>query len=191
LRTPTSSSRGAAFILSFDSCLPLKGPKAALCDVITTMSTKDVSESHHGADSDTPTPRRASVTATEKSKWERLWPVIACGAGLFSDGYLNNIIGPVNTMLKKIYPDAYANSSAQANVYSITFAGTVLGMLFFGYTSDHFSRKWSLFASTIIIILFATLGTGSYGAGGSPNGLVTALVVYRFFLGIGEYTLGI
>jgi MFS family permease len=89
-------------------------------------------------------------------------------------------------MLKTIYPKEYANSSAQANVSSITFAGTVLGMLFFGYTSDHYSRKWSLFASTIIILLFATLGTASYGAGGSANGLIQALVAYRFFLGIGE-----
>ena len=97
------------------------------------------------------------------------------------------IIGPVNTMLSRIYPDAYAGSSAQANVASITFAGTVLGMLFFGYTSDHFSRKWSLFVSTIIIILFAALGAGSYGAGGSPSGLLAALVAYRFFLGIGKF----
>jgi len=135
----------------------------------------------------------SAVATSEKGKWERLWPVIACGAGLFSDGYLNNIIGPVNTMLKTIYPKEYARSSAQANVSSITFAGTVVGMLFFGYTSDHFSRKWSLFASTILIILFATLGTGSYGAGGSPSGLLQALVVYRFFLGIGiggEYPAG-
>lgn len=104
---------------------------------------------------------RGSVARTSKGKWDRLWPVIACGAGLFSDGYLNNvrsapawllkqmlnwlqIIGPVNTILKRLYPDAYANSSAQANVASITFAGTVLGMLIFGYTSDHYSRKWSL-----------------------------------------------
>lgn len=91
-------------------------------------------------------------------------------------------------MLKTIYPKEYKGSSAQANVASITFAGTVVGMLFFGYTSDHFSRKWSLFASTILIILFATLGTASYGAGGSPNGLLQALVVYRFFLGIGQFT---
>jgi MFS family permease len=89
-------------------------------------------------------------------------------------------------MLKTIYPESYGKSSAQANVASITFAGTVVGMLFFGYTSDHFSRKWSLFASTIIIILFAALGTGSYGAGGSPTGLLSALVAYRFFLGIGR-----
>lgn len=28
---------------------------------------------------------------TDKSFWDRLWPVIACGAGLFSDGYLNGV----------------------------------------------------------------------------------------------------
>jgi len=35
--------------------------------------------------------RRTSITNTNKSKWDRLWPVIACGAGLFSDGYLNGV----------------------------------------------------------------------------------------------------
>jgi MFS family permease len=138
-------------------------------------------------------PRRQSLAATDKGRWERLWPVIACGAGLFSDGYLNGVIGSVNTMLGEIYGDAYTNSSAQKNVASITFAGTVVGMLFFGYTSDHFSRKWSLFISTLIIILFAALGAGSYGAHDSVGGLLAALTAYRFFLGIGiggEYPAG-
>jgi len=27
-----------------------------------------------------------------KSWWERSWPALACGAGLFSDGYINNVI---------------------------------------------------------------------------------------------------
>ncbi|KAF2279131.1 MFS general substrate transporter [Westerdykella ornata] len=151
----------------------------------SNAATANATEEHHHHG------RRESVASTRRGRWERLWPVIACGAGLFSDGYLNSIIGPVNTMLKRIYPDAYANSDAQANVSSITFAGTVLGMLVFGYTSDHFSRKWSLFISTLVIILFAILGTGSYGT--SPSGLITALVVYRFFLGIGiggEYPAG-
>lgn len=96
-------------------------------------------------------------------------------------------------MLGIIYPDAYANSTAQNNVSSITFAGTVVGMLLFGYSSDRWSRKWSLFTSTIIIILFAALGSGSYGAGGSAHGLFAALAAYRFFLGIGiggEYPAG-
>lgn len=35
--------------------------------------------------------QRSSVARAEKGRWERLWPVIACGAGLFSDGYLNNV----------------------------------------------------------------------------------------------------
>lgn len=26
-----------------------------------------------------------------KSRWERSWPTIACGAGLFSDGYVQSV----------------------------------------------------------------------------------------------------
>lgn len=28
---------------------------------------------------------------TDKSFYDRVWPVLACGAGLFSDGYLNGV----------------------------------------------------------------------------------------------------
>jgi MFS family permease len=48
-------------------------------------------------------------------------------------------------------------------------------------------------ASTLILILFAILATGSYGAGGSVSGMFAALTAYRFFLGIGiggEYPAG-
>ncbi|KAF2398933.1 glycerophosphodiester transporter [Trichodelitschia bisporula] len=153
----------------------------------------DVQESKEAGDVVHPTEGRDPLVDTGKSKWERLWPVIACGAGLFSDGYLNAIIGTVGTMLSQIYGDAYDNSSALKNISSITFAGTVLGMLIFGYTSDKYSRKWSLMASTLIIILFAILATGSYGAGGSLGGMLAALTAYRFLLGIGiggEYPAG-
>ena len=33
-----------------------------------------------------------------KSRWERLWPVLACGAGLFSDGYINNVFPPLGPL---------------------------------------------------------------------------------------------
>ncbi|EED23306.1 MFS phospholipid transporter (Git1), putative [Talaromyces stipitatus ATCC 10500] len=133
------------------------------------------------------------LDALPKSRWERSWPVIACGAGLFSDGYLNGIIGSVNTMLGKIYPDTYNNSPASRNVSSIAFVGTVVGQLAFGITSDYWSRKWSLFIATIILIVFSALSAGAYGAGGSQEGLFAALTAYRFFLGIGiggEYPAG-
>jgi hypothetical protein len=32
-----------------------------------------------------------SVKNTQRNSWKKLTPVIACGAGLFSDGYLNNV----------------------------------------------------------------------------------------------------
>ena len=31
------------------------------------------------------------LATTNKTRWEKLWPVMACGAGLFSDGYINNV----------------------------------------------------------------------------------------------------
>ena len=126
-----------------------------------------------------------SIEETGKTKWEQLWPAFACGAGLFSDGYLQNVIGPVNTILGLIYGTEYTASGAAQNVSAIAFAGTVVGQLIFGYTSDHWSRKWSLLISTIILFVFAALGAGAYGAGGSAQGLFAALTAYRFLLGIG------
>lgn len=38
-----------------------------------------------------PSVHEAALDATPKSRWERTWPVFACGAGLFSDGYLNGV----------------------------------------------------------------------------------------------------
>ena len=102
-------------------------------------------------------------------------------------------IGSVNTILKTIYKDEYVKSDAQNNVSSIAFAGTVLGQLVFGYLSDHWSRRNSLLISTIILIVFSALGAGSYGAGGSVQGLFAALTAYRFLLGTGiggEYPAG-
>ena len=121
----------------------------------------------------------------EKSLWERLWPTFACGAGLFSDGYLQSVIGPVNVCLGLIYPNTYPNSVAATTVTFIAFAGTVVGQLAFGYTSDHYSRKWSLLVSTVILFVFAALSAGAYGAGGSVNGLLAALTAYRFLIGVG------
>lgn len=91
----------------------------------------------------------------------------------------------MNTILGIIYPTQYKNSSAQKNVASIAFAGTVVGQLVFGWLSDHYSRKWSLMISTCILILFAALSAGSYGYHGSVTGLFSALTAYRFLIGIG------
>jgi MFS family permease len=88
-------------------------------------------------------------------------------------------------MLKILYPKEYTTSPARSNVNSLVFAGTVVGQLGFGVMSDVWSRSNALLISTIILIVFAILGAGSYGAGGDVYGLFAALAAYRFLLGIG------
>lgn len=66
-------------------------------------------------------------------------------------------------------------------------------MLLFGYSSDKWSRKNSLLVSTIVLLVFAALGAGAYGAGGNIQGMFAALTAYRFLVGIGiggEYPAG-
>ncbi|PNY27566.1 metabolite transport protein [Tolypocladium capitatum] len=121
-------------------------------------------------------------------------PVFACGAGLFSDGYINNaretrsrppqVIGSVNTVLKLQYGDVYKTSHAAKYVADIAFAGTVVGQLVFGFTSDHWSRSNSLVTSTVILIVFTALATGSYYKGDAV-GMFNMLTAWRFFVGIG------
>jgi len=108
-------------------------------------------------------------------------------------GYLNSVVGIVNTLLGKIYSDTYPGSTYSKNITSVVFVGTVLGMLIFGYFSDKLGRKFGMIAASIIVVLFSALSAGAYGAGGSINGMLTALAAYRFFLGVGigaEYPAG-
>ncbi|RFU29933.1 hypothetical protein B7463_g6400, partial [Scytalidium lignicola] len=137
--------------------------------------------------------REEELLHSGKSTWDRMWPVLACGAGLFSDGYVNNVIGSVNTILSNIYGDKFSNSKARQNISSLAFVGTVVGQLVFGYTSDKWSRKNSLLVSTVVLILFTALSAGAYGAHGTLEGMFAALTAYRFLVGIGiggEYPAG-
>ncbi|RTE82418.1 hypothetical protein BHE90_003070 [Fusarium euwallaceae] len=123
---------------------------------------------------------------------ETALPVFACGAGLFSDGYINNVIGSVNTTLKFQYKDVYINSNAFKYVADIAFAGTVVGQLVFGFLADHWSRTNTLMVSTVILIIFTALAAGSYWHG-EPVGMFNMLTAWRFFVGIGiggEYPAG-
>ncbi|KAJ3167947.1 hypothetical protein HDU88_001894 [Geranomyces variabilis] len=123
---------------------------------------------------------------------QRLVPIFACGAGLFSDGYINNCIGSVSTVLKRQYGSLYSDSAAIKNVSSVAFAGTVVGQLSFGLLADHWSRTNALIISTVILVVFSALATGSYYKG-DPVGMFQMLTAWRFFVGIGiggEYPAG-
>ena len=78
-------------------------------DVIMAAAAE---KSQHEAVSLDDVERRASIAQTEKGRWERLWPVVACGAGLFSDGYLNN----VRLHTKRLPPNATPNSDSMMHI---------------------------------------------------------------------------
>ncbi|KAI5922856.1 major facilitator superfamily domain-containing protein [Camillea tinctor] len=128
----------------------------------------------------------------QKPFMQAIWPVLACGAGLFSDGYVNNVIGSVSTTLRYEYGTVYTGSHAYGIVSAIAFAGTVVGQLVFGVLSDRWSRTGSLLVSTVILIVFTALAAGSYYHG-DPVGMFNILTAWRFFVGIGiggEYPAG-
>ncbi|KAF6010410.1 hypothetical protein HII13_003184 [Brettanomyces bruxellensis] len=127
------------------------------------------------------------------------WPIFTAGAGLFSDGYVNNSASSISACLKLIYGTQYTESHAIQNVSSIVFAGTVVGMLAFGVFSDYISRKTGMLVSSAGLILFSILAAGSWGAGTqgckgcNAGGLFACLTAFRFFLGIfigAEYPTG-
>ncbi|KFY42534.1 hypothetical protein V494_02367 [Pseudogymnoascus sp. VKM F-4513 (FW-928)] len=135
-----------------------------------------------------------AVVVAEKTLWQKVFPILAAGSGLFSEGYVQSVIGSVGTILghTKLYGTAYSKSDGAKNIAAIAFAGTVLGQLVFGYTSDKWSRRNSLLVATVIMIIFTALSAGSYG-GGTLSGMIAALTAYRFLVGIGiggEYPAG-
>lgn len=130
----------------------------------------------------------------QRSKLKQVSLIFACGTALFSDGYANGIIGAVNTLLKRIYGKDEVNAHNYSSALSSsTFAGTIVGMLVFGYLSDKIGRKFGMMTATGIVAFFSLLSAASSGAHNSLGGTLSMLIACRFLLGIGvgaEYPCG-
>lgn len=59
--------------------------KDAVAQVYATPSNSGSGEQHMN------TARAIDINHTGKTFWQRIWPAMACGSGLFSDGYLNGV----------------------------------------------------------------------------------------------------
>lgn len=134
------------------------------------------------------------MATTFKERLKTVSLIFACGTALFSDGYANGVIGSVNTLLSRIYgADELAHHNYSRILSSVAFAGTIVGMLTFGYLSDKIGRKFGMMTATGIVALFSLLSAASAGAHGSIGGLLSMLSAMRFLLGIGvgaEYPCG-
>ncbi|PPQ67528.1 hypothetical protein CVT25_006069 [Psilocybe cyanescens] len=131
------------------------------------------------------------MSTTLRQKIKSVSLIFACGTALFSDGYANGVIGNV---LTRVYgADALSHHNYSRTLSSLGFAGTVVGMLTFGYLSDKIGRKFGMMSATGIVALFSLLSAASAGAHGSVDGLLSMLSAMRFLLGIGvgaEYPCG-
>lgn len=120
--------------------------------------------------------------------------IFACGTALFSDGYANGVLSNVNVILRRVYGADNVNAHHYSDILnSLVFAGTIVGMLSFGYLSDKFGRKFGMMTATGIVALFSGLSAASSGANHSLHGLLAMLSACRFLLGIGigaEYPCG-
>ncbi|KAI0749498.1 metabolite transporter [Daedaleopsis nitida] len=128
--------------------------------------------------------------AYRKPRLSQVSLIFACGTALFSDGELQT--SWCSRLLKRIYGDAISKNYS-TTLSSLTFAGTVVGMLVFGYLSDKLGRKFGMMTATGIVALFSGLSAASSGAHHSINGMLAMLSACRFLLGIGvgaEYPCG-
>ncbi|THH12609.1 hypothetical protein EW146_g7533 [Bondarzewia mesenterica] len=155
---------------------------------------------------------RLEHTMTVKARMSKVSLIFAAGTALFSDGYANGVIGSgaphvsfppqyhadsylsVNTLLTRIYgKEAVSAHNYSKTLSSVAFAGTVVGMLVFGYVSDKVGRKFGMMLATGIVALFSGLSAASSGAHHSFGGMLAMLSACRFLLGIGvgaEYPCG-
>ncbi|KAJ3254113.1 hypothetical protein HK103_007501 [Boothiomyces macroporosus] len=128
------------------------------------------------------------------SQYSKTFIAVICGAALLSDGYVNNSISVVISLLKKQYPEAAANNQELfSSIVPFTYLGTIIGMLTFGWIADKYGRKAGMISANLLLIFFTLCCAASFEIGGTADSLFWMLLVFRTFLGIGigaEYPTG-
>ncbi|BFZ57121.1 glycerophosphoinositol permease [Savitreella phatthalungensis] len=133
---------------------------------------------------DAANPEGGEFHVDNRSEAQKYWNVFVAGGALFSDGYIASSIGPVISIVKKIYPREAKKSQAFRLLSSIVFAGTIVGQLTSGILTDRIGRQKTLVGATVLLIFWSLMCAAAYGYHGSIYGLMAALTTYRCFLGV-------
>ncbi|KAH9944108.1 MFS Git1p-like glycerophosphoinositol permease [Epithele typhae] len=110
--------------------------------------------------------------------------IAAAAFGLISDGYQNNLLTMGNVVFKKLYP-TYYTSDVSTRVSNALLVGAVLGQISVGLLCDRIGRKAALVATTLLIVVGATIATASGGAHGSVSGMFWCMTIARGITGVG------
>ncbi|KAK7039237.1 hypothetical protein VNI00_010142 [Paramarasmius palmivorus] len=124
----------------------------------------------------------------QPSKLSSVFSVLVAGVALFSDGYNIQIIGYMNPILSKLYPDA-ATTEMKTRLSNSILIGEVFGMILFGLCIDRWGRKMGIIATTAFLVFGIVLATAAHGT--TPTGMLWMMVIARGVAGVGaggEYT---
>ncbi|KAK7470524.1 hypothetical protein VKT23_001949 [Stygiomarasmius scandens] len=131
--------------------------------------------------------KQSPQTEVSISKWSSVLSVLVAGVALFSDGYNIQIIGYMNSVLTKLYPDVMTTEMKASQVCqrlsNSILIGDVVGMIFFGLCIDRWGRRLGIFATTFFLVLGIVLATAAHGT--TPTGLLWMMVVGRGVAGVG------
>eukprot|EP00930_Biecheleria_cincta_P088075 TRINITY_DN7730_c0_g1_i2.p1 TRINITY_DN7730_c0_g1~~TRINITY_DN7730_c0_g1_i2.p1 ORF type:complete len:456 (+),score=52.00 TRINITY_DN7730_c0_g1_i2:59-1426(+) len=123
------------------------------------------------------------LNGAQKSSWcAPLLLVLVGGGGFLADGYDFSSIDLVMGILEDEYPDQLVPWKVGL-ITSMTFAGTLLGMLLFGILGDIVGRKPCSIATALMTAGGALLSAGSVQSKSFP--IEYQLVLWRCLLGIG------
>ncbi|KAK9365201.1 major facilitator superfamily domain-containing protein [Lipomyces kononenkoae] len=110
------------------------------------------------------------------------WTVLVQGVALFSDGYNVQIMGYMQTVMAKLYPNELT-SSLKTRLSNSILVGEVIGMLLFGLCIDRFGRRVGIIATTVFLVLGIVLSTAA--TGNTVTGMFWMMIVSRGLAGIG------
>jgi MFS family permease len=119
-----------------------------------------------------------------KERRSAILNIIFAGIALTSDGYCESVVNLINVFFAALYPVQFT-SSMSTRISNALLVGAIIGQLGFGLISDRIGRKVGLLCTTGFVIVGSLLCSAAYGAGGSVEGLLWALVVYRGIVGVG------
>lgn len=130
----------------------------------------------------TPTLTPASESAPAAHKTTSAMTVMIGGMAIFSDGYNAQMIGYMNPVLSRLYPNEY-DSSMQSRMSSAFLVGEVFGMLLFGWTIDRLGRRTGILGATVCLVLGIILTTAAHGT--TINGQFWMMIIGRAIAGVG------